>query len=302
MTTRISTSFMYARGVDVMLKKQTELSNTELQLASGQRILKPSDDVAASVQVLDLKEAKAKLTQYQRNADAAEARLSQEEASLEGVGNLLQRVRELAVQGNNDTLSTEDRQALAEEVRHHLDSLMQLANTQDANGDYIFAGFRTGSPPFTLTGAGTLSYAGDQGQRLLQIGASREVAMNDSGELFMNIPANAGGTTDMAAILDTLADNFEVGNRDNDVLTDIDTALGRILNTRASIGARMNAIDEQRTANEAYNVAVDQVRSTLEDLDYSEAISRFNQQLTALQASQQSFIKIQDLNLFNFLR
>ena len=64
----------------------------------------------------------------------------------------------------------------------------------------------------------------------------------------------------------------------------------------------MNAIDNQKDANDAFDRAVTTVRSSLEDLDYAEAISRFNQQLTALQAAQQSFIKIQDMSLFNFMR
>ena len=64
----------------------------------------------------------------------------------------------------------------------------------------------------------------------------------------------------------------------------------------------MNAIEDQKKANESFGVAVERVRSSLADLDYAEAISRFNQQLAALQASQQSFLKIQDLNLCNFLR
>lgn len=302
MSTRISTSFMFARGVDMMLKKQFDLSNTELQLASGQRILKPSDDPSASVQILDLKEAQAKLEQYQRNAVAAEAKLAQEESALEGVENLLQRVRELVVAGNNDTLSQENRSALAAEIRQHIDNFMQLANTRDANGEYLFAGFRTDTAPLSHDGVGGFTYNGDQGQRVVKIGDSREVAMGDPGTLFMEFTANAGGTTNVGEVLYNAAVTFEAGNRDNNALTDLDTALGEILNTRASIGARMNAIDEQETANEAFDIAVNQVRSSLEDLDYAEAISRFNQQLTALQASQQSFIKIQDLNLFNFLR
>ena len=74
------------------------------------------------------------------------------------------------------------------------------------------------------------------------------------------------------------------------------------MNLRAKVGARMNAIDDQKDANDAFDLAVTTVRSSLEDLDYAEAISRFNQQLTALQAAQQSFIKIQDMSLFNFMR
>lgn len=298
---RISTQTVYALGVDVMQRKQIELSNTELQLASGKRILKPSDDAAATVQILNLKEAEAKLAQYQRNADAAASNLAQEETALEGVGNLLQRARELAVQGNNDALSPEDREAIAKEIRELEDSLMQLANTKDANGDYLFAGFRSSTEPFTQDAGGNLVYAGDQGQRVVMISDTREVAINDPGTLFTDIPGNDGNPIDMARILDRLADNLEAGVRDEDVLADIDSALGRVLDTRAKIGARINAIDEQTVANQGFEVALTQVHSALEDLDYSEAISRFNQQLAALQASQQSFLQVQDLNLFNFL-
>jgi len=302
MSERIASQFMFARGVDVMLSKQAQLSETELQLASGKRILKPSDDTPGSVQVLDLKEVQSKLEQYQRNADAVSAKLSQEETALQRMTNLLQRVRELAVQGNNDTLSQSDRTTIAKEIREHIDSFMQLANTQDANGEYLFAGFSSKTAPLSHDGVGNFTYNGDTGQRRVKIAETREVAMGDPGTIFMDLPANAGGTTNVGAILYDLVSNFEAGNRDPNVLTDIDTARDEILNTLASIGARMNAVDEQKTANEAFDVAVQQVRSSLEDLDYAEAISRFNQQLAALQASQQSFLKIQDLSLFNYLR
>ena len=85
-------------------------------------------------------------------------------------------------------------------------------------------------------------------------------------------------------------------------MTDIDTAFTELFNARSKVGARMNAIEDQKTANSAFDLALEDVRSTLEDLDYAEAISRFNQQLTALQASQQAFIRIQDLSLFNYIR
>lgn len=299
---RISTMQMFRQGVDVMLEKQSSLSDTELQMASGKRILRPSDDPAATVRILDFKEAEARIDQYQRNAEFAEGKLAQEETALEGIGNLLQRVRELAVRGNSDTMSTGDRQAIAEEIRQHMDSYLQLANTRDANGEYLFAGYKSQTPPFDHNGAGTFSYAGDSGRRVVKIGDSREIAINDPGTLFTGLAANAGGTTDVGKIMYDLAANFEAGNGDSNALTDLDTAQGGILDARAVIGARMNAVDEQKTANDAFRVAVSQVRSSLEDLDYAEAVSRFNQQLTAMQASQQSFIKIQDLSLFNYIR
>ena len=299
---RISTAQIFRQSVDAMLDRQRELSQTELQVASGKRILNPSDDPSATVRILDLKETQQRLLQFQRNADAATAKLDQEETALQGMENLLQRVRELAVQGNNDPLGAEGRSAVAAEIRQHIDSFLQLANTQDANGEYVFAGFQSQTTPFSHDGVGNFSYHGDSGQRMLKIGESREVAVGDPGSILMDFAAAGGGTTNVGEVLYRLATNLEAGNGDPEALSDIDTALGSLLNLRAKVGARMNAIDDQKDANDAFDLAVTTVRSSLEDLDYAEAISRFNQQLTALQAAQQSFIKIQDMSLFNFMR
>jgi flagellar hook-associated protein 3 FlgL len=301
---RVSTAQVFRQSIDAMLERQRELAQTELQVASGKRIQRPSDDPSAALRILDIQEAQQRLAQYQRNADAAMARLAQEETALIGIENLLQRVRELAVQGANGTLSDEDRDAIAVEVREHMDAYLQLANTRDANGEYIFAGFQSLTRPFNHDGAGGFSYDGDDGQRMLKIGDSREVATGDPGSIFEEFPAAAGAglTTNIGEVLYTLATTLEAGNGYPEALTDIDTAVNRLLDTRAKIGARMNAIEDQKSVNDAFTLAVTDVRSTLEDLDYAEAISRFNQQMTALQASQQAFVKIQDMSLFNFLR
>ena len=299
---RISTSQFFQQAVDAMLRNQRDLSQTELQAATGKRILKPSDDPSASVQVLNLKESQQRLAQYQRNADMAQAKLDQEEVALNGIVDLLQAVRELAVRGSNGTQSVADRQSIAAEVREHLDSFIQLANTQDSNGEYVFSGYRTHTAALSHDGVGNFTYNGDNGQRKLQIGDNREVAIGDPGSMFMDFAAVGGGTTNIGKVIYDLAVALEAGNPNLDAVTDIDTAFTELFNARSKVGARMNAIDDQKTANDAFDLALEDVRSTLEDLDYAEAISRFEQQLTALQASQQAYIKIQDLNLFNYIR
>ena len=307
---RISTSQIFQQGVDAMIQRQRELSETELQVATGKKILRPSDDPSGAVRILDLRESEQRLAQYQRNADWATARLSQEETALQDITNLLQRVRELTVRGNNDTLTQADRAAIAPEIEQLRDSFLQLANTQDANGEYLFGGYRTQTPPmrqtFNASGEAEFEYDGDEGQRFLQIGENREVAIGDPGSLFMKVtsadPAAVGGVRDIGEIIDAVAVSLRNGTGNQPVLTDLDAALERISQTRAKIGARMNAIDDQKVSNDAFDLAVKEVRSSLEDLDYAEAISRFNQQLTALQAAQQAFLKVQDLSLFNYLR
>jgi flagellar hook-associated protein 3 FlgL len=190
---RVSTSQIFRQGVDSIQSQQAAASKTSLQMASGKRILVPSDDPAGAVQVLELRSAIETTQQYQKNALLAEARLNREESLLEGAGTNLLRVRELAVQGNNDTLSAQDRGFIAAELRQRLDELLTLANSRDANGEYIFAGTRSHTEPFAPAGAGGFSYSGDDRQRLLQISASRRVGISDSGQdVFMAIPNGNG--------------------------------------------------------------------------------------------------------------
>jgi len=299
---RISTAQWYRQGVDAMLDNQSNLSRTQLQLASGQRMLAPSDDPTAATKVLELDQLLGKVSQFQRNADRAETRLRREEEVLEGMGDILQRVRELAVQGNTDSLTPEDRRAIALEVRQHLDGLLALANEMDSNGEYLFSGYRTGTPPILDDGSGNYSYQGDQGQRLVQIGSSRHVATNDPGDkVFMGIDDGSGGTTDLFAIVQQFASDLEADSPSGATLTQLDNAIDRISNVRVSIGGRMNAIDNQRGINDSFSMVMETNRSGLEDLDYAEAISRMQQQMLSLQASQQTFMKVEGLSLFNYL-
>jgi flagellar hook-associated protein 3 FlgL len=285
-----------------MSKTQADLSKTQLQLATGKRILAPSDDPTSSTRILDLNQVIETTAQYQRNADFADTRLSLEETVLSDVGDILQRARELSVRANNGTLSAGDRQAMAVEMRINTEALLQLANSTDANGEYLFAGFKTGTEPFIDSGAGNFSYAGDQGQRGLQIGAKRQVSVGDAGdEVFMKVDDGAGGVSSMFDTLYDFTIDLEANNPSTSTLTRLDSAIDSVLNTRASIGARMNTIESQRSANDSFSLLLQQNRSNLEDLDYAEAVSRFELQLLALQASQQTFVKIEGLSLFNYL-
>lgn len=299
---RLSTSQIFQQSVTSMLNKQSELAKTQQQLSTGQKILTPSDDPGGATRLLNLNQVIETTDQFQRNADFADTRLSLEEAVLTNVGDILQSMRELSVRANNATLSASDRLSIAAEVRVNIDGLIQLGNSQDANGEYLFAGFKTDTEPFSHNGSGTFSYAGDQGQRNLQIGAKRQVAVGDSGEdVFMRVDDGAGGVSSMFDTLYEFANDLEANAPSTTTLTRLDSAIDTVLDTRASIGARMNMVDEQRDANDSFNIVLKENRSSLEDLDYAEAVSRFEQQILALQASQQSFVKIQGLSLFNYL-
>ncbi len=397
---RVSTPQIFRLGVDSIQSQQAAVSKTTLQMASGKRILVPSDDPTGAVQGLALQGAIDTTEQYQKNAILAQARLQYEESLLEGAGNNLQRVRELALQGNNDTLANQDRGFIASELRQRLDELLTLANSRDANGEYLFAGTRSHTRPFSAGGGG-FTYAGDTRQRLLQISPNRRVAIGDPGQdVFMAIPngngtfvvqdnpANTGtGVIDPGSVTDpgawvpdtytisfTTPDTYEVRdsggalvsnagyvsgatiafngiqtsisgspqtgdaftiapstsqdvfstyqdlidalenpdgtaagqarfhNSVNRVLTDLDQAIGNILDVRAGVGARLNVLDSQRDINEGAVLTLKETLSQTQDLDYAEAVSRLKSQLAGLQAAQQSYIQFQRLSLFDYLR
>lgn len=402
---RISTNIITQRAVDAMLRQQSKVSDTQLQISTGRRVLTPSDDPASSARLLGLNQALETVQQYQSNIDRAQSRLETEEGVLSGVTNILQRVSELSVQGNNDTLSENDKSAVAAEVFQLLEQLYAMANTKDSNGEYIFAGYQSGSKPFSNPAIGSYLYDGDLGQRQLQISPDRRVADGDNGYgLFVNVPTtpfasiiaidatnlsaindgeitidggngngpisigaipavataaerhrqlkdainqvsnrsgvraqiDSSGALELSAVggsgitialavgadaksgfssgtvasdttprnvfetLHQLASELENNRSADRYIDDIHFALDNVISVRTSIGGRLNSIDEQREVNADLELSLQSHKSIEEDLDYAEAIARFERQMTALQAAQQSYVKIKGLSLFDY--
>jgi flagellar hook-associated protein 3 FlgL len=191
---RVSTSYFVQRGLASMMEQQNRLADIQEQISSGKRLLRPSDDPTGAAQILRLEQALSVTNQYQRNANSASNRLVLEESTLDSVQNSLIRIRELAIQGTNSTIGNTDRLALAQEVRERLNELVSLANTRDANQEYLFSGYKVTTKPFTQAADGSFIYSGDQGQRALQISSGRQIMDSDSGnDAFVNIK-NGNGT------------------------------------------------------------------------------------------------------------
>jgi len=299
---RIGTLHMFRQGVNSILDQQTRLLKTQNQLAVGKRIVNPSDDPTGSAQLIGLSETAKTTAQFQRNILAVRTRLELQDGALGSVGDTLQRVRELTVSALNATNGAGERIAIAAEVRQLADHVMGLANHKDGNGQYMFAGFQVLTVPFSETAPGVFNYAGDQGQRQIQIGSGRQLADGDSGQaVFMDIADGGGGFEDIFTTLENLATDLEANAPNGSSLDQLDRVMDHLLGFRANAGARLNALESQEDINGALLVQLEQTRSTLEDLDYAEAATRLSQESVILQAAQQSFVKVQNLNLFNFL-
>ena len=112
---RVSTQGSYLTGLTAIQRLQAALDQTQRQISSGRRILKPSDDPIAASRAIELRESISRLSQFDRNANIGTNRLAQEESVLTSVNDVLQRVRELSLQANNATQSNESRGQIAVE-------------------------------------------------------------------------------------------------------------------------------------------------------------------------------------------
>ena len=195
---RITNNSLRDIFLDTTQRAQQRLAVTQRQVATGLRVNQPSDDPLAAAQIRELEASISRVDQLQRNSVIAENRLGLEEELLADVIEILQRARELAVQGNNATQTSETRASMALELQEQMRGLLDLANAIDSGGRHIFSGFSEGVQPFSF-GAGGVIYAGDQGQRMIQIGDSRVVADGDSGSrVFLEI-RNGNGTFALSA-------------------------------------------------------------------------------------------------------
>ncbi|MEK8090579.1 flagellar hook-associated protein FlgL [Thermithiobacillus plumbiphilus] len=187
---RISTALFHQLGVNSMLNQQAELSRTQQQLSTGRKILNPADDPVGSAQIVGFNQSLASIEQYNKNADQAQSAVQLEESIYGQVDDLLQNVRERVVQMNNASQTNETRGFAATEVRQQLQQLLSLANTQDGNGQYLFAGSKSNTQPFNSD----FSYNGDQSTRRMQVSNSRQIDVAAPGDRIFSLVRDGNGT------------------------------------------------------------------------------------------------------------
>jgi flagellar hook-associated protein 3 FlgL len=404
---RISTASFYEQSQGAMGALQGKMLRIQQQLASGQKMLAPSDDPLAATRALALSQSIALSGQFDASRAQAKQTLSLEENALQGTTTVLQDIKTLMIQAGNGALTDADRASIATAIMGRRDELLGLANTDDGNGQYLFAGFRSSAPPFATDASGRARYSGDEGQRLMQVDVARQMSAADTGKtVFMSVQAGAQPVTAAApgnqgcGLLSSLSaatggngrltqdwqisfspdgqnyvlstttapitsqppaafkpgepiqlggmqisisgqpaggDSFTVAQARNagaDVFAAIsdmvaalrspvdgqgDTARAmmsnalatglqkltnahdNVLTVRSSVGSRLQELDALDITSASRTLLDKSYLSDLQDLDYAGALSELMQRQTALQASQQSFVKTQQLSLFQLL-
>tara|TARA_B110001450_G_scaffold216753_1_gene210445 strand:- start:74 stop:997 length:924 start_codon:yes stop_codon:yes gene_type:complete len=306
---KISTSQLYDSAITQMNRQQSNVAEMQAKLASGKSLVKPSDDAEKATLIQRLNSAMQRQDVFEVSLDHAESRLRSEESALMSGQDMLQRIRELAIQGSNGTLSISDRTIIAKEVSSLRDALFSLANTEDASGNFIFSGTIVKEPAFSKNGDGVISYMGDQNQTSVDISEYRQVSINRPGNaVFSSVVRTSGDgdpvVIDFFKVISDFADALESG-ADTGLtqgLTEISALTDDLALSLADLGSRMNTVDSQRDILIDTKLRYQELLSNAEDLDYGTAVTKLSAQILSLEAAQASFAKISQLNLFNYLR
>lgn len=275
---RITQNMLNQSALTGMQDNLKRLSNLQQKAVTTKRISKPEDDPFAVEQSLGFRtQLKANETSI-RNIGMSNDWLNATDAALSDLNDVLIRAKSLALQGANDTLGDEGRQALANEVNGLLEQSLAISNTNHGD-NYLFSGFKVDTEAFAVTSRlangwiDTLAYQGDSGQITREVEPGIDMAVNVNGDTqFNNIFSTLKDLRDALA-----ASPFDVNNV-SATLDPIIAELDNTLNTQAVIGTkvrRLNATEERLNSN---GVGIQDLLSKAEDADMAEVVSDLNQQ------------------------
>ncbi|MEW6441371.1 MAG: flagellar hook-associated protein FlgL [bacterium] len=279
---RVSTTLMYESATRRTMDNLERLYEAQQDLATGKRLRSPGDNPPLFTRLLSTKSMQRELGQFQRNIASGQGYLSEAESSLESVVNLLIRAKELAMQGASGGTDQNGLAGIAIEVQNLFDQTLSMANASWSGGSgagtrYLFAGFKSDAPAFDQNG----TYQGDGGEYRQEISPGEWVSIGFSGARIFQ------GDADVFAVLAGLKQALDAGDEEGirASLDGLDQSLAQMNQAIAEVGARVNRLEQTETRLEDTLLWLQSFVSGEEDVDLTQAASRFTLYQSALDAS-----------------
>lgn len=297
---RVTNGMLAGNLMDSLGGLKERLARLQGQISSGKALERPSDAPAAYVDQMKVQAALQRLDRYGQNAADTRAWLNTTESALHTLGEILQRARELALQGANDTMAPADRHYLATEVDQLLRAAVDTANS-DHNGEYVFGGFRSAAPPFTLDPATrAVTYNGDSGRMIREVGPGIQVQANVTGP-------DLQGAADLFAVLKELHDQLRspapaAERISATVLPGLDAAQGQLFRLFADVGARSRNLELLEARSRDLRINLETQMQETGGVDLARALVDLNTEETAYRAALAVGARILPQSLVDFLR
>ncbi|WP_077999233.1 flagellar hook-associated protein FlgL [Edwardsiella tarda] len=310
---RLSTSMIYQQNMNGVLDAQSEWQRIGAQMDSGKKVIVPSDDPLAASQLVGLNQAKSMNEQYGMARGYARQSTSMEESVLQQVTNVMQNATPVLVDGmSSGTKSDDDRAAIATQLESMRDQLLNLANSTDGNGRYIFAGYKSDKVPFTKDDKGVVEYHGGKKALTQQVDAARTMIVSHTGDkVFQPGKDEQDIFTSLQKAIDALktplagADDATKQKVDDDLNSanrGLRNSLNNVSQVRAELGTQLNELDSLDAIGDENAITYKTRISNVQDVDWTQAATEYALRQVSLQASYKVFSDMQGMSLFQMAR
>lgn len=265
------------REIARQAKLADALERTQIQISTGKRLQRMSDDPVAARRIATIGTTQASMASWQTNIKSAQAQVAQADGVLKSTSDLLSRANELTLSASNATMSPADRATIAAELNAIADEIDGLAATRDSNGE----------PLFSAGSARVVRFDSDVSFAPVQSAATAFVV---------------GGNTLSTSLRDA-ATAITAGNAAGigTAITNINTAIGHVADQNAALGLSGSRLERIGDSLSARGIEIADERKSVEDVDLETAIAQLNAQDLTLSAAQAAFAKINRQTLFDLL-
>jgi len=292
---RVTQGMLAANSLKQISNSYNKLETLQNQLSTGKKITRPSDDLVVATKGMAYRSNLSEVNQYKRNLTEAQSWFDSSESGLEQVNSILQRTKELVVQGLNGTNESDDRQAIAREIEQLKLDYMQVGNTQVA-GNYIFNGVNVGTAPISENASGMIESNINLDPFSVEVSKGIQLRVNIHPE---NIFGQ--GAFDLMNNVQTAFEQNDV-NSLKDLSTQVDTQLSTLLAERSELGARSNRLELIENRLDSQEITATKMLSNNEDADIEKVITDLTVQESVHRAALGVGAQIIQPTLLDFLR
>lgn len=283
------------RNIQISSQKYSQLS---VQMATNERITKPSDDPLGSVLVLRLDSELTSLEQYGKNMELVTYTLSQQETQLSSINNLLLSVQSLVTAAADGSYGEDELKAMANELAVLMPGIADLLNAKDGNGNYLFAGSEIDQQPFVKDGTGQYIYQGDALVRKVAVSSNTLVDANIVGSDLVPGATFLNDLQDYVALLQAPPAGG-AGNESRAMLDKLSTMLGNTTSAITKIGGIVSSLESLEFTNTDIALFTENLRNDLTAVHYPSAYIEMNNALASYESTLKVYSSVSQLSLFS---
>ncbi|MCR8978199.1 flagellar hook-associated protein FlgL [Brevibacillus laterosporus] len=300
MAIRITQNMMNNTMVRNINNSMGRMSKSYQQLSTGKLVSRPSDDPVIASRGMYYRTSLVENEQFLRNAGQAQTWMDSYDTSMDEVGKVFHRVRELLNGSGNGTYSKEEEKSIAAEIDELKKHLGDLAN-QTVNGKYIYGGDNNNKPPFEIKNQGgkdEFIFTSNEGKVEMEMSQGVFFQVNISGKNIFDSPAGEN----IFKTLEDIVGDLNAGKSAADYLDRMDNHINNLLLERAALGARSNRLELMTDRLDTDSVSITSMMSKNEDADEAEVITNLKMQENVHRAALGAGARIIQPSLLDFLR